>query len=120
VRQVVHHLADSHCNSFIRFKLALTEDKPTIKPYQEQLWAELADSKNASITPSLYLLENLHKKWVLVLQNIQANEWQTKGFIHPEKQRLVTLAEAVALYAWHGEHHLAHIHKLQERMLWKK
>jgi hypothetical protein len=118
IRQVVHHLSDSHINSFIRFKLALTEDKPTIKPYEEALWAELPDGKDAAIELALNILDNIHKKWVIVLNNISQSEWHEKGFIHPEKRKFVSLAEAVALYAWHCKHHLAHITELKKRMEW--
>ncbi len=116
--QVVHHLSDSHINSFIRFKLALTEDKPTIKPYNEALWAELSDGNGAAIELSLNILDNLHKKWVIVMNNIPQSAWHEKGFIHPEKRKFVSLAEAAALYAWHCKHHLTHIIALKKRMEW--
>ena len=118
VAQTIHHLADSHANSFIRFKLALTEDKPTIKPYEEQLWAKLADSKPEDIELSLAILDNLHKRWVLILVAMTEKDWFERGFVHPAKQRLILLSEAAATYAWHCEHHLAHITKLKEKMQW--
>jgi hypothetical protein len=107
-RQVIHHCADSHINSFIRFKLALTEDKPTIKPYFEERWAELADAKNLDIEPSLMLLEGLHKRWVVLLKSFNAEDFQ-KVFIHPEHGKSFTLAENTGIYAWHCNHHLAHV-----------
>jgi len=115
VRQVVHHIPDSHMNSYVRFKLALTEDEPTIKPYDEARWAELADAKTL-IEPSLLLLENLHKRWILLLDSLTPFEWQRK-FRHPERGTM-TLDENVQLYAWHGRHHVAHITELRRREGW--
>jgi hypothetical protein len=115
VRQVVHHLPDSHLNSFVRFKLALTEEEPTIKPYDEARWAELADSK-APIELSLPLLENLHERWVLLLNSLTPADWQRK-FRHPERGPM-TLADNLQIYAWHGRHHVAHITALRERNGW--
>ena len=108
IAQVVHHLADSHINSFIRFKLALTEEKPTIKPYYENLWAELPDSKDYPIADSLKLLEGLHGRWVYLLRNLSIEEWD-KEFIHPESGKTISLKTNLGIYAWHCEHHLAHI-----------
>jgi hypothetical protein len=116
VRQVTHHVPDSHMNAYTRFKLALTEDEPTIKPYDEARWAELADAK-APIEPSLALLENLHKRWVLVLRSIAPAEWGRK-LRHPELG-LLTLDQTLAIYGWHGRHHVAHITSLRERNGWK-
>ena len=116
VRQVAHHIPDSHMNAFIRFKLALTEDEPTIKPYMEDRWAELADAK-APIEPSLALLENLHKRWVLLLHSIKPVEWARK-MRHPELGAL-TLDQSLAIYGWHGRHHVAHITSLRERNGWR-
>lgn len=107
-RQVVHHCADSHMNSFIRFKLALTEDSPTIKPYFEERWAELPDSTNASIQASLRIIEGLHARWVTLLKSLDEADFK-KTFFHPEHKRTFTLAETTAMYAWHSRHHLAHI-----------
>ncbi|HKS66816.1 MAG TPA: bacillithiol transferase BstA [Candidatus Acidoferrales bacterium] len=115
VRQVVHHVPDSHMNSFVRFKLALTEDVPTIKTYEEALWAELADAKEP-IEPSLVLLENLHKRWLVLLNSLSAAGWQRK-LRHPE-MGILTLDELLQLYAWHGRHHVAHITSLRERNGW--
>jgi uncharacterized damage-inducible protein DinB len=117
VRQVVHHCADSHINSFTRFKLTLTEDLPTIKPYREELWAELPDSKNLPLHSSLQILKYVHERWVVVLNAMNAEQWK-RGFIHPEKGRRIDLDEAAALYAWHCDHHLAHITSLKKRMGW--
>lgn len=116
VRQVVHHLPDSHLNSYVRFKLALTEATPAIKPYWEDRWAELADSKGP-IDISLNLLEALHHRWVLLLESLSAEDFQ-RDFYHPENKAAMRLDTALALYAWHGEHHVAHITTLRERMGW--
>jgi hypothetical protein len=116
VRQVAHHVPDSHMNAYIRFKLALTEDEPTIKPYMEDRWAELADSK-APIEPSLALLENLHKRWVLLLRSLTPADFARK-LRHPELG-LLTLDQTLAIYGWHGRHHVAHITSLRERNGWR-
>jgi uncharacterized damage-inducible protein DinB len=116
VRQVVHHLPDSHLNAFGRFKLALTEDEPTIKPYNEARWAELADAKTAPIEPSLELLEGLHKRWVILLESLVATDW-ARTFRHPERG-VMSLDESLAMYAWHSHHHVAHITALREREGW--
>jgi hypothetical protein len=116
VRQVVHHLPDSHLNSYIRFRLALTEDAPTIKPYHEDKWAELYDARTAPIELSLALLESLHERWVLLLNSLTAEDW-TRTFKHPD-MGAVPLEKNVGLYAWHGKHHVAHIASLRERMGW--
>lgn len=117
IRQVVHHCADSHMNAFIRFKLALTEDRPTIKPYAENRWAELPDAKSLPVKVSLQLLEALHLRWTVLLTSLNDEQWK-RGFIHPEHGGELKLYETVSLYAWHCEHHLAHITRLKERMLW--
>jgi uncharacterized damage-inducible protein DinB len=117
VRQVVHHLPDSHMNSYMRSKLALTEQEPTIKTYEEALWAELADAKTAPVEPSLALLENLHTRWVLLLRSLTPAEIARK-FRHPERGTM-TLDENLALYAWHGRHHVAHITALRKRNWWR-
>ena len=116
IRQVVHHLPDSHINSYTRMKLALTEKEPTIKPYYEDRWAELVDSRTADIEPSLVLLEGLHKRWVFMLRSLTTGDFNL-SFNHPE-QGVVTLDRTVALYAWHGRHHVAHVTSLRERMGW--
>ena len=112
LRQVVHHLADSHMNSFIRFKLALTEDTPTIKPYFEDRWAELQDSVRTDINLSIKLLEALHHKWVILLKSMTDSDYK-KQFFHPESKKLVALDYNLGIYAWHGKHHIAHITTLR-------
>jgi hypothetical protein len=116
IRQVVHHLPDSHLNSYIRFRLALTEDEPTIKPYYENRWAELDDARHAPIDLSLALLEALHRRWVLLLRSLGPQDL-ARTFIHPELG-VVDLEKNLSLYAWHGRHHVAHITSLRERMGW--
>src|SRR6516162_2653042 len=116
VRQVVHHVPDSHMNSYIRFKLALTEDSPTIRTYMEDRWAELPEAKSAPIEVSLSLLENLHGRWMLFLRSLKPEDWK-KTFRHPELGPM-DLEESLALHAWHGKHHVAHVTSLRERMGW--
>ena len=116
VRQVAHHLADSHLNAFIRFKLTLTENEPTIKPYEQQLWAELVDAKNAPIEVSLLLLDSLHQRWVMMLKAMKPEDYARK-FRHPE-MGVLDLNQYLAQYAWHGRHHVAHVAGLRERMGW--
>ena len=115
VRQVVHHVPDSHANAYVRFKLALTEDDPTIKPYMEDRWAELVDSRQP-IENSLAMLESLHRRWMIVLRSLNDADWK-RTFQHPELGS-VTLEKNLALYAWHGRHHVAHVTSLRERMGW--
>ena len=117
VRQVVHHLPDSHMNTYIRFRLALTEDEPTIKPYDQGRWAALEDARTAPIELSLTLLESLHSRWVLLLRSLQAQDF-ARTFRHPELG-VVNLDKYLGLVAWHGQHHIAHITSLRERMGWK-
>lgn len=119
IRQVVHHVVDSHMNSYIRFKLTLTEEKPTIKPYFEDRWAELPEAKSAPIGLSLPLLEVLHKRWVVMLRNITPEQLKRK-FHHPESNKDTALDELIHLYAWHCSHHLAHITELKKRMKWEQ
>lgn len=107
IAQVVNHCADSHMNSFIRFKLALTEDSPIIKPYFEDRWAELPDSNNYLTEDALKILEGLHTKWVFLLRSLSEEEWD-KEFIHPESGKTISLKNNLGIYAWHCEHHLAH------------
>lgn len=108
IRQVVHHVPDSHMNAYIRFKLALTEENPTIRPYHEDKWAELSDTANTPISTSLQLLKALHQRWVVLLRSMKAEDFD-KTFFHPEKKTSLKLAEVVLMYAWHGKHHLGHI-----------
>jgi uncharacterized damage-inducible protein DinB len=116
VRQVVHHVPDSHMNAYIRYKLALTEDEPTIKPYAEDRWAELADTKATPIDVSLTMLESLHERWVRLLRSLQPDDWK-RTFRHPALG-LMPLEKNLALYAWHGKHHVAHITALRKRESW--
>jgi DinB superfamily len=116
VRQVIHHLPDSHINSYVRFKLALTEDTPLIKPYDEARWAELPDASTTPVEVSLTLLDSLHQRWVRLLESMRDSDFE-RSFRHPELG-LVRLDRNVALYAWHGRHHVAHIASLRERMGW--
>ena len=115
LRQVVHHLPDSHMNAYIRCKLALTESDPTIKTYEEERWAELADSRSP-IEPSLALFENLHARWVLLLRSLAKPDWGRK-FLHPNLG-MMTVGQNLAQYEWHGRHHVAHIVSLRERQGW--
>lgn len=117
VRQVVHHVADSHMNAYIRFKLALTEDKPTIKPYLEKLWAEIEDSTKLPVELSLSLIGPLHERMVYVLKTIKGNQFDRIVF-HPESKREMSVKFLIALYAWHGRHHVAHITELRKRKNW--
>lgn len=116
VRQVVHHVPDSHMNSYVRFKLALTEDEPTIKTYEEDRWAMLADTKATPIETSLCLLDCLHQRWMNLLHSLGPQDWK-RTFRHPELGPM-TLEKTLALYAWHGRHHVAHIMHLRERNGW--
>jgi hypothetical protein len=116
VRQVIHHLADSHMNAYIRFRLALTEDEPTIKPYKEDLWAELHDAKSSPVEVSLALIDALHHRWTSLMRAMRESDWE-RAFRHPELG-LVPLERNAGLYAWHGRHHVAHISGLRRRMGW--
>jgi hypothetical protein len=113
-RQLIHHVADSHLNAYIRFKLILTESLPTIKPYQESAWAELSDTHNTPVEVSLNLLDNLHTRWHQLLLRIEEQEWKRQGF-HPEHKRNIPLSEFLALYSWHGRHHTAHLRLILDR-----
>lgn len=112
ISQVVHHCADSHINSYMRFKLALTESVPTIKPYEESLWAKLPDN-NLSPFVSLKLLEALHERWVYILKSL-SEEDLNKEFIHPEQSERISLKENILIYSWHCQHHLTHIKQAKE------
>jgi uncharacterized damage-inducible protein DinB len=107
LRQTIHHVADSHMNSYIRFRFALTEDAPVIKPYDEARWAELSDAATAEVDISIVLLSALHLRWVLLLESLNEEQWQ-RTFVHPDHGPR-RLDETLALYAWHGAHHLAHV-----------
>lgn len=117
IRQVVNHCADSHMNSLIRVKLALTEDKPTIKPYMEERWAELIDSKVFPIDASLKIIEGVHARWVFLLNNLSETELN-KMFIHPASGKEIKISESIANYSWHCNHHLAHITNLKTLNGW--
>jgi len=117
VRQVVHHVADSHLHSYIRFRLALTEDQPTIKPYDQDKWAELPDARTAPAEISLQLIDSLHRRWVLLLRSMSDADF-ARTFLHPERG-VMRLDVTLAMYAWHCRHHAAHITGLRERMGWK-
>jgi hypothetical protein len=116
LRQVTHHLADSHINSYARFRLALTEERPTIKPYEESSWAYLHDARWVDPALSLQLLEALHQRWAVLLRSLSMDDWH-RSFLHPQNGEIY-LFQAVGMYAWHGEHHVCHILSLRERMGW--
>ena len=116
VRQVVHHVADSHINAYMRLKCALTEDNPTIKPYEEQLWAELKDYKEPIENP-LQILTNIHQKMTLILRGMSAIDFQ-RLWTHPSSGKTFNIGTLTAMYSWHGRHHLAHIENLKTRMKW--
>lgn len=116
LRQVAHHVPDSHLNAYVRTKLALTETAPVIKPYDEGAWATLPDS-SGPIEVSLRLLDALHARWVSLMRGLPAEAW-SRSFVHPESRRSYTLDEVLQLYAWHGEHHLAHVETLRTARGW--
>jgi uncharacterized damage-inducible protein DinB len=116
VRQVVHHIPESHMNAYIRFKLALTEDDPTIKPYMEDRWAGTPEVHSTPLEVSLALLEPLHDRWVRLLRTLKTADWK-RTFRHPE-MGVLSLEKSLALYSWHGQHHTAHITELRKRMGW--
>jgi hypothetical protein len=118
VRQVVHHVPDSHMNAYMRFHLALTEENPVIRPYFEARWAELPDAKSGPIAMSLGLLDTLHVRWVMLLGRMRDEDF-ARTYQHPEQpDRAIPLSEVLAMYAWHSRHHVAHITRLRERMGW--
>ena len=116
VRQVVHHVPDSHINAYTRFKLALTEDTPTIKPYDEAKWAELPDGRTGSVAPSLSMLEGVHARWVAVLRAMKPADFE-RTLMHPERGPM-TLDQMMGLYEWHSRHHVAHVTELRKRKGW--
>ncbi len=118
VREVVHHIADSHINAYIRFKLAMTENNPTIAPYEEKDWAKLADVYAEPINVSATLLHALHRRWVAAIKNLDDETWETRTIYHPGRKKQMTLWELLGLYSWHGRHHVAHITTLRERNGW--
>jgi uncharacterized damage-inducible protein DinB len=117
VNQLVHHVADSHINAYIRFKLALTEDNPVIKPYDQEAWALLPDTQNLPINISLTLLHALHTRWYQLMNSMTEDQWQRTVY-HPERKRKLSLWDLLKSYSWHSLHHTAHITKLRERMKW--
>jgi uncharacterized damage-inducible protein DinB len=117
LRQVIHHVADSHMNAYIRFKWGLTESKPIIKPYDEAKWAQLPDTEHVPINVSLTLLHALHARWHELMKHFTAADWD-KSVVHPEHGREFTLWDLLGMYAWHGRHHTAHVTSLRERMGW--
>lgn len=117
VKQVIHHVADSHMNAYIRFKLGLTEDNPTIKPYEESEWAMLDDNDTVPVNVSLTLLHALHQRWYATIKDLTPEQWQRTVF-HPEQKRTITLWDLLGTYAWHGKHHVAHIAALVDRNNW--
>jgi uncharacterized damage-inducible protein DinB len=117
VKQLVHHIPDSHLNAYTRFKLTLTEDQPTVKPYDEAKWAELPDSQRVPIDVSLDLLEALHQRWVALLRAMDPADFN-RAVVHPEHNRVMTLAQLLGLYAWHGRHHVSHVLELRKRQGW--
>ena len=117
VKQVVHHVADSHMNAYIRFKLGLSEDNPAIKPYLQDSWAEMEDTKNCPVNISITLLFALHSRWFEILKNITEEQFKRTVF-HPEHKKELSLWYLLGMYAWHGRHHIAHINSLRSRMKW--
>ena len=115
LKQVVHHIADSHMQAYSRFKLTLTEDLPTIKPYIQNAWAETADSENADIQLSVDIIKPLHRRWIILLRSMQPQDF-TKCYVHPEYQKTFTLAHVTGMYAWHGYHHLQQIEMFLENL----
>jgi hypothetical protein len=117
INQIVHHVADSHMNAFIRFKLGMTEENPTIKPYIQSKWGDTPDVLNVPVNISITLIHSLHHRWYELLKTMTDEDWQRTLF-HPEQQRRITLWEMLLIYAWHGKHHAAHITNLREQKGW--
>lgn len=117
LRQLVHHVADSHMNAYVRCRLALTEDRPVIKPYDQDAWARLPDNDTVPINVSLTLLHALHRRWHALLDRLDDAQWSRTVF-HPEQQREISVREMAGMYAWHGRHHVAQVRALRERMGW--
>jgi hypothetical protein len=118
IRQLVHHLADAHINGYIRFKLALTEENPNIKPYNENKWSELIDARTLPIEPSLKLIDGLHNRWTVLLNSMTIEDFK-KTYYHPEHGKKLNLDEVLGEYAWHSDHHLAQITELKKRKGWE-
>jgi len=117
VKQLVHHIADSHMNAYIRFKLGLTEDTPVIKPYEEKEWAKLADNETVPVNVSITLLHALHQRWYATIKDLTQDEFE-RTVVHPEHGRKMTLWFLLGMYAWHGKHHVAHILELLKNKNW--
>lgn len=117
VHQLVHHVADSHMNAYCRFKLGYTEEKPTIKPYEEKLWATTADVQQLPVNISLTILHAVHQRWYVFLKSLADTDWE-RTVVHPEHGRQMSLWYLLGSYAWHGRHHTAHVTALRERMGW--
>ena len=117
VKQLIHHVADSHINAYCRFKLGLTENNPSIRPYEEQLWAELKDVDIIPINISLTLLHALHSRWYATIKDLDETEWN-RTVIHPERGKTLTLWHLLGMYSWHGKHHVAHVTSLRENKGW--
>ena len=117
IKQLVHHVADSHINAYTRFKLGLTEDNPTVKPYDQEAWARLSDTEKLPINISLTLLHALHARWSQLLDDLTESQWERTVY-HPERKVNISLWELLKSYAWHSRHHVAHITALRERMNW--
>jgi len=117
VHQLVHHIADSHVNAYTRFKLGLTEDGPVIKPYNQEAWADLSDTKKLPVNVSVTLLHALHARWAQILEDITESQWQRTVY-HPERKIKISLWELLKSYSWHSRHHVAHINSLRKRMNW--
>lgn len=118
IHQLVHHVADSHMNAYCRFKLAITEENPTIKPYEEKLWAEMYDVQKLPINISLTLLHALHARWVEFMKAVSDNDWNNRTVFHPEQKKTIRLWNLLGQYAWHGKHHTAHITNLRKLKGW--
>jgi uncharacterized damage-inducible protein DinB len=118
IHQLVHHIADSHINAYCRCKLALTEENPVIKPYDEKLWAEMNDVQKLPINISITLLHALHARWYETLKYVTDADWNNRTIFHPEQKKTIRLWNLVGMYAWHGKHHVAHITSLREKMGW--
>ncbi|MEO6832052.1 MAG: YfiT family bacillithiol transferase [Chitinophagaceae bacterium] len=115
--QTIQHLADSHMNAFVRFKLALTEDNPTVKPYEEARWAETPEIFSVPVNVSITLLHALHRRWTALLEAFSENDWQ-RTYYHPEQKKDIPLWSVAAMYAWHSRHHMEQLRELKERMNW--
>ncbi len=118
VKQLVHHIADSHMNAYIRFKLALTEHNPTIKPYEEKDWANFRDVFTVPVNVSVTLLHALHRRWIAAIENLDEAQFTNTFVFHPEHKKQLSLWHLLGMYAWHGRHHVAHITKLKEKKGW--